>query len=182
MISVLPVLVRVRLNAVGTPPLTHMALLASLDDGDWLLDAGFGGGYCPPIRLAHGASADGPVGSNYLLSCDGQIGWTLERSQNGKVARQFSFDLNEVFPADIALSNHWTSTHPSSRFTRHLIVNRISNEGRVSLSDQKFDRTGLEESAVTIDSADQLAEILEREFALRVSCEEVAILARWIIR
>ena len=176
-IAVRPVLARVWLNADSMPPLTHMALRATLDDGEWLMDAGFGGGYCPPIRLIDGATAVGPDGSNYVLSHDAQIGWMLERSYKGTVTRQFGFDLAEVFPADIALSNHWTSTHPSSRFTNHLIVNRISNDGRVSLTDQKLDRT---DGAETVDSPTRLVEILEYEFSLKVSVEDAAILARRI--
>jgi N-hydroxyarylamine O-acetyltransferase len=176
-IAVRPVLARVWLNADSTPPLTHMALLATLDDGEWLMAAGFGGGYCPPIRLIDGATADGLDGSSYRLCHDAQTGWMLERSHKSTAAKQFGFDLAEVFPADIALSNHWTSMHPTSRFTRHLIVNRISNDGRVSLIDQKLDRTvGTE----TIGSPAQLAEILEREFLLKISNEEVAIVARRI--
>lgn len=176
-IAVRPVLARVWLNADGTPPLTHMALLATLDEDEWLMDAGFGVGYCPPIRLLNGATAAGPDGSDYILSHDEQRGWMLERSHKGTVTMQFSFDLAEVFPADIALSNHWTSTHPSSRFTNHLIVNRISNDGRVSLTDQKLDRAdGIE----TVDSPAQLAKILENDFSLKVSTQEAAILARRI--
>jgi N-hydroxyarylamine O-acetyltransferase len=176
-IAVRPVLARVWLNADITPPLTHMALLATLDDSDWLMDAGFGGGYCPPIRLNDGMTADGLDGSSYRLSYDAHTGWTLERSHKGAMTRQFSFDLAEIFPADIALSNHWTSTHPSSRFMRHLIVNRISNDGRVSLIDQKLDRI---DGTETLGSPAQLAEILEREFSLIISDNEAAILARRI--
>lgn len=176
-IAVRPVLARVWLNADSMPPLTHMALLATLGDIEWLMDAGFGGGYCPPIRLIHGATAAGTDGSSYCLSHNAQIGWMLERSHKGTMTRQFGFDLAEVFPADIALSNHWTSTHPSSRFMRHLIVNRISNDGRVSLTDQKLDRPdGIE----TMGSPARLAEILEHEFSLKISTQEAATLARRI--
>lgn len=176
-IAVRPVLARVWLSADSTPPLTHMALLATLDDGDWLMDAGFGGGYCPPIRLIDGATVAGSDGPSYRLSHDVQTGWMLERSYEGIMTRQFGFDPARVCPADIALSNHWTSTHPSSRFTRHLIVNRISSDGRMSLTDQKLDRIdGME----TIGSPARLAEILEREFSLIISTEKAAILARRI--
>lgn len=176
-IAVRPVLARVWLNADSTPPHTHMALLAAVDNDECLMDAGFGGGYCPPVRLADGATSVGPDGSNYRLSHDAQSNWMLERSHKGDTARQFSFDLAEVFTADIALSNHWTSTHPASRFMRHLIVNRISKDGRISLTDQKLDRA---DGTETVGSPARLAEILEREFSLKISDNEAAILARRI--
>ena len=45
-----PVLARVWLGATETPPFTHLALLAEAEGENWLMDAGFGGGYCPPLR------------------------------------------------------------------------------------------------------------------------------------
>jgi N-hydroxyarylamine O-acetyltransferase len=49
----------------------------------------------------------------------------------------YSFDLGQVFPADIAYGNHFTSTHPSSFFTFARVAALPRPNGRVSL----FNRT-----------------------------------------
>ena len=48
------VLARVWLGANEMPAHTHLAVVAELAGQRWLLDAGFGGGYCPPLPLVAG--------------------------------------------------------------------------------------------------------------------------------
>jgi N-hydroxyarylamine O-acetyltransferase len=45
----------------------------------------------------------------------------------------YSFDLGQVFPADIVYGNHFTSTHPSSFFTFARVAALPRPNGRLAL-------------------------------------------------
>ena len=47
---------------------------------------------------------------------------------------QYSFDLTEVAPADLEMSNHWTSSRAESRFTRMHLASIVLPEGFASLN------------------------------------------------
>lgn len=175
-----PVLARVWLGATDTPPFTHLALMAEVGGESWLMDAGFGGGYCPPLRLGDGVQATTFDGSVYRLTEDDAFGWVLDQMIGSAFIRQYSFTLAEVFPADIQLSNHWTSTNRASRFRQNLIVNRITDGGRVSLMNGSFARIGQNQQSATVTSPAQLAGILECEFGLGFSKTEISALAQQI--
>ena len=47
---------------------------------------------------------------------------------------EFSFTLDSVADLDLAMSNHWTSTAPLSRFLHSVIVNISTKDGMVNLN------------------------------------------------
>ncbi len=125
-----PLLARVWLGgATEPPPRTHSFSLVAIDGREWIADAGFGGGDTPPMALEEGAvrSADGMI---HRLRRDPEHGWMLER--NGE--RQYSFTEDRVWPADLAMGNHWTSTSPASRFTALCVASIVTDGGLVSLT------------------------------------------------
>jgi N-hydroxyarylamine O-acetyltransferase len=122
-----------------TPGRTHMILLVTLSGRPWIADAGFGGGYAPPLPLVADRIAE-EDGVRHRLRQDSDHGWILERDGGDGWARQFSFTLDAVHDADIAIANHWTATAPSSRFTNGAVLNRILPEGDVSLIDRRLTR------------------------------------------
>lgn len=173
-------LARVWLGAVDMPPLTHLVLLAQLGKATWLMDAGFGGGYYPPLLLAHGSEAFAPDGTTYRLTSDPELGWILDRCADGSLVRQFSFTETDVFFPDILLANHWTSTHPTSLFKKNIVVNRITRDGRLSLMNTVLTKTGTQDEIVTITSSDQMASIFREDFGLNLSESDVSELAAQI--
>lgn len=177
-----PALARVWLGASNTPPLTHLVLLAQIEKARWLMDAGFGGGYCPPLLLSDGSETLAPDGATYRLTSDPELGWILDRCVDGSTMRQFSFTETDVFFPDILLANHWTSTHRTSLFKENMVVNRITKDGRLSLMNTVLTRSGLhgETMTITITSPDQLASIFREEFGLKLSSSEIRSLATQI--
>lgn len=177
-----PALARVWLGSTYPPPLTHLVLLAEIENARWLMDAGFGGGYCPPLLLSNGSEASAPDGSTYRLTSDPEWGWILDRCVDGSTMRQFSFTETDVFSPDILVANHWTSTHPTSSFKKNMVVNRITKDGRLSLMNTVLTRSGPhdETMTMTIKSSDQLASIFREEFGLKLSSFEIRTLATQI--
>ena len=181
-------LARVWLGASESPPLTHTFSLVDLDGAAWIADPGFGGSYAPPMPLVDGAEADAPDGARFRLTREGES-WLLQR--NGDPAttdgrggggdegwqRQYSFTLAEVAVADLALSNHWTSTAPGTRFTTHAIVSIVLPNGFASLTDRHYRRkAGETESLGEIVDPRVYRMRLSLMFGIDVSAEEIVAL------
>ncbi|WP_267378714.1 MULTISPECIES: arylamine N-acetyltransferase [unclassified Sphingomonas] len=150
-----PLLARVWLGATGVPPLTHTLALVTIDGQNWIADAGFGGSYAPVMPLADGAETLAPDGARFVLTSS-EDGWMLARegdplTTDGRdtgagLRAQYSFTLANVEPADLMLSNHWTSTAPDSRFRNHAIVSIVLPRGFATLTDRLYRRRSGEEA------------------------------------
>ena len=82
-----------------------------------------------------------------------------------------------IHPADLAMSNHWTSTWPGSRFVRHRIASLVLPHGFASLTDRAYRRRlGQEETAGEITDPRVYRMRLSLLFGLDFSVEEVAAL------
>ena len=144
-----PQLARVWLGAETTPPLTHAISIVTLDGAEWIADAGFGGTYTPPMPLIDGAEATAPDGARFRLEAT-ESGWMLLRDGDPMTTDgrgtgdgfqpQYSFTLAPVFDADLAMSNHWTSTAPASRFTHTPIASIVLPNGFASLIGRDYRR------------------------------------------
>jgi N-hydroxyarylamine O-acetyltransferase len=151
-----PLLARVWLGATEVPPLTHVLSLVAIDGEEWIADAGFGGSYAPVMRLVDGAQGEAPDAAQFRLAADPLHGWMLlrdghpgttdGRGQGEGFQPQYSFTTARVFDADLALSNHWVSTAPSSRFTQFRIVSIVLPRGLASLTDRTYRRRAGEEA------------------------------------
>lgn len=111
----------------------HLFLLVTLQGRPWIADVGFGGpGFRAPIpfELDRPTSHDGLT---FRFVEAGPYGVMLQTLKQGQWLDLYSFDLGHVFPADIALGNHFTSTHPNSLFTLARVVALPTPGGRVSL-------------------------------------------------
>jgi N-hydroxyarylamine O-acetyltransferase len=180
-----PLLARVWLGPPeGVPPKTHTLALVTIDGQPWIADAGFGGSYAPPMPLADGEEADAPDGARFRLAQDPEWGWTLSRrgdpsSTDGRSPTtdwqpQYSFTLDPVFPADLALANHWVSTAPSSRFTTLRIVNIPLPHGFAQLSGRAYRRrNGDQLVEAEIDDARVYRMRLSMMFGITLDKEEV---------
>ena len=180
-----PLLARVWLGQDDVPPLTHTLSLVTIDGEPWIADPGFGGSYCPPMRLVEGAEAIAPDGATFRLSRAPVHGWMLHRhgdgfTTDGRVAdadpgRQYSFTLANVFPADLALGNHWTSTWPGARFTTLHIVSMVLPHGFASLTGRAYRRRNGDKMAEgEIEDPRQYRMRLSLLFGIDLTAEEVA--------
>jgi len=186
-------LARVLLGNPPQPtPRTHCLVLVEVDGEPWIADAGFGGSYAPPMRLANGEEATSGDGARHRLTRIGTDGdlpgsWLLERmgprlATDGRVESdhaweaQFAFDTAQVAEADLALGSHWAATHPTSRFTNVTVASLCLPDGFASLVDRRLTvwRQGQEAERHTCEQPDPYREVLARRFGLDLSAEQVA--------
>ncbi len=179
-------------NPPQLTPRTHCLVLVEIDSEPWIADAGFGGSYAPPMRLADGQEAMSGDGARHRLRHIGDDGylpgsWLLERmgprlATDGRVQSdeaweaQFAFDTAQVAEADLALGSHWAATHPTSRFTNVTVASLCLPDGFASLVDRQLTvwRKGQEAERSELTEPHEYREVLARRFGLDLSAEEVA--------
>ena len=138
----------------AVPPRTHVLLLVDVGGELWIADAGFGAAYVPPLPLVDGATATSADGANHRLRKVAPHGtlagqWRLERAgppaatdgravPHGDWQATYSFDLGEVAPVDLEMSNHWTATRPESRFTQMDLASIVLPQGFASLNGRRM--------------------------------------------
>ena len=112
-------LARVRYRTNTVLPRTHLLLRVEVEGASWIADVGFGAeGLVQPLPLGvdqvyqHGAW-------QYRLTQEGGL-WVLQSISDGDWKDLYAFTLEPQFPVDIEVSNHYTSTHPETRFKKLL--------------------------------------------------------------
>lgn len=174
-----PLIGRVWLSAQGdeTPGLTHTLSLVTIDGRDWIADTGFGGSYTPVIPLIDGIAVTAPDDVQFRLDVDDHYGWMLSRDAGEGWQRQYSFALNQVWDADLALGNHWCATAPESRFRHLRIVNVVLPRGYAGLTDRQYRRrVGDEETIAEITDPRVYRLRLSMMFGIDLNPDEVAAL------
>lgn len=179
------------------PPRTHCLVLVRFGELAWIADAGFGGGYAPPMPLEDGAEAasadgarhrlrrigaEGAVPGAWLLERKGPLGPTDGRSASDTVWEpQFAFDLAQVAQADMAMGCHWAASHESSRFINLHIASICLPDGFASLVDRELSiwRAGAEPEKRKISDAAEYRAALDTQFGLVLSWNEAARLPLW---
>ncbi|WP_260923076.1 arylamine N-acetyltransferase family protein [Novosphingobium sp. 9] len=193
-----PLLARVRLGLAPevVPPRTHTLLLVRTGPGEsWLADAGFGGSYVPPLRLEDGYTAETPDGARHRvrrtgpeLPLDGE--WMVERAgpsaatdgraaDHGEWQVQYVFDTAQVWPEDLEMGSHWTSTRSGSRFVTAHVASVVLPDGFAALSDRRLSiyRAGGKTREVReIETSDEYAQLLRETFGIALGDEEAAAL------
>lgn len=161
---------RVRTAGPALRPVTHVLLRVVVDGAEWLADTGFGGaGPLEPVELRAAAPT-------------WQGGWALETTEEPggvRVLRSlgargwsdlYAFTPNPLYPEDLVVLNHYTSTHPLSRFTGQLVAQRVTPRTRYFLvrDELTVTRAGAADGAEERRKvpAGELAEVLESTFGL----------------
>lgn len=158
-------------NAAGDfgPNFDHMTLMVSLEQR-WLADVGFGDSFLEPLllderteqvqgRRAYRIDANGP---KLVLS---------QRDEGDEWKAQYRFSLKPRVYADYAAMCSHNQTSPLSHFTRSRICTRVTDEGRITLSEMRLIITNNngERSERTVASDNEYAEILREQFGITMT-------------
>ncbi|MFG2523317.1 arylamine N-acetyltransferase [Streptomyces sp. NPDC048527] len=171
---------RVRVGATAMRAVTHMLTRVTVEDGqEWLCDVGFGAqGLREPIPLRDGIEVgQGPWTFGLVSEAGGVL--VLRSLRPGGWEEIYAFTLEERYPVDYVVMNHYTSTHPRSAFTHRPVVQRAAVDTQRSLIDM---RLSIEHPDGTRDERDvqegELIDLLAREFGIELSAEDAARLIR----
>ncbi len=110
---------RVRHGTPEVTPRTHMVLRVDAEGSAWLADVGFGGGsILTPLPFDPGHEVE-QFGWRFRLVADHDA-WILQTHRPEGWVDSYAFTLEPQHAVDFEVANHYTSTHPDSRFTRIL--------------------------------------------------------------
>ena len=155
---------------------SHMLMRVELPEGSFLADVGFGGlTMTGPIRFETGAEQETPHEPRRLL--EHEDGLELQAKIAGDWTPIYRFTLEPHRRTDYEVASWYTSTHPSSIFVQFLMAGRPQEGKWLSLFNREFKIRGLDGKAETrvLDSADEIAEVLDSYFGIALSEEDKAL-------
>jgi N-hydroxyarylamine O-acetyltransferase len=158
---------RVRYRTERILPRLHMLLLARADGSSWIADAGFGlEGLLAPVRFDPGRESRQFAWTYRVVEEAGE--WVLQSLRGRSWIPLYSFTLAPQAAADYEPANHYSSTHPDSRFTQTLVVQLPSPGARLALRNLEL-TTDRGDSVTTrmLAGDDELLSVLAGTFGLR---------------
>ncbi|HTV71819.1 MAG TPA: arylamine N-acetyltransferase [Rhizobiaceae bacterium] len=142
----------------------HLVLLVKLDR-TYLADLGLGDGIREPIPLEAGAYRQGALTFALEQVPDGY--WRF-RNHGFGFPPSFDFRAEPADEAALAARCAWLQTAAESRFVQNLIVQRMEPDAVLALTGRVLRRkTADRQDKTLLNSPAELAETLEREFAIR---------------
>jgi len=148
-------------------PRTHILLRVDVDGATWLADVGFGlEGLLLPVPFGSGREARQFAWTYRAVEADGE--WILQSLRNDSWMNLYSFTLEPCLAVDFEPANHYTATHPDSRFVRTLTVQLPTPDVRTMLRNREFiqDR-GTTVTRRELANDDELLAVLAETFGLR---------------
>ena len=168
--------------ALTVPPRTHALVRVQLTSGVVIADPGFGGhGPRGSLPLVSGASVQCGV-EQHRLERDGDR-WLLHGDMGQGERLLHAFTEERQHPIDLEVANHFTATHPASKFKNTLMLQLVLPDGRVSLHGNRLSvRRGTKLEQSDVETRRDLARILRDDFTLdvpRVSSLRVPAVPAW---
>ena len=143
-------------------PRTHILLQVRVEGVPWLADVGFGlEGLLLPLPFVAGREARQFNWTYRVVEADGE--WMLQSLRSGSWTDLYSFTLDPCLAVDFEPANHYTATHPDSRFVRTLTAQLPTPEVRYRLRNRELvlDRGAGVTRRVLADDEELLAVLAE---------------------
>lgn len=117
---------------------THQVLMVEIGEKRWLVDVGFGrNGITAPLLLEEGIDQS-QFNDIYRVIKDPKFGYVLQEKIDNKYVSMYAFTLDQCYPADYIMSNHFTSSFPDSLFLKTQFCTMPTKEGRITLTGEHF--------------------------------------------
>jgi N-hydroxyarylamine O-acetyltransferase len=164
--DVLQLAARVRYRTTAILPRTHMLLLITVANTQWLADVGFGGeGLLLPVPFGNAAEVRHFSRSYRIVEAD--LSWLLQSYHGGTWRDLYAFTLEPQIAIDYEIANHYVSTHPDSRFVNILTVQLPAPGRRLILRDYELiEETGDQITQRTLTTDSELIQVMHEQFGL----------------
>jgi N-hydroxyarylamine O-acetyltransferase len=148
------------------PEFDHMTLLVTMDKR-WLVDVGFGDSFIEPLRLdereeqLQGTRA-------YRMVEEKEHFAMLQKVGSGEWRAQYRFTLTPHQFVDYEDMCHFHQTSPLSHFTQGKICSKLTEDGRLTISEMKLITTrGEEREESELSGQDEYNAVLLEKFGIR---------------
>lgn len=153
----------------GQNPRTHLAIIATIEGEEYLIDLGFGGNSIrEPLKLSQAGTEIQQDFETFTLVKTEDDDYLLQIKIGNEWSNLYSFDLTPQRWIDFKPANHYNYSHPDSFFTQNLIVVLQNPLGKkiVFKNAVKSVTNGVTEVIPFED--DQLDNLLKTEFNLSI--------------
>lgn len=117
---------------------THQVNLVEVEGQVRLCDVGFGGsGFRLPLPLEPDVEVE-QLGEIYRLYESAAHGFYLQRKTGEEWRPLYTFKIDMALPIDIAMANFYTANSSDHIFRGAILGTRLTDRGRVTLSDHTF--------------------------------------------
>ena len=143
---------------------SHMFLTVETGGRRFVVDPGFGGlSARTPVPLAEGDRGTFRRDAHRIVRERGAWELRAQRASDDTEIAGWVSTLEEENPSDFVVANHYISTHPDSPFVNALMLNAMTETGRVSVLNQGVTivRDGAVTTAQLADRADLRAFVAE---------------------
>ena len=149
-------------------PKTHMVIVVTLDDEQWLCDLGFGSfGIREPINLRWLDREIGQDFDTFNLTMVSERDYLLQSLTDGAWKNLYEFNLCPQEWVDFEPANFLNSTHPDSIFVKNLMVVLQNESGKKVLTSYQFKSVSEGMTVETRISPEEIPALLQQEFFLR---------------
>ncbi|EKF65647.1 tubG protein [Serratia plymuthica A30] len=158
--------IRARDGSFGAP-FDHMALKVELDQ-PYLVDVGFGDSFLTPLKITTTEQQPQTSGT-FHLEQEGETYYLERRNGDNRSHAKtlYRFTLQAREPSEFDGMCHYHSTSPQSHFTQRLVCSRPTENGRVTLSENKLIITeDHQRHESTLHSEDERRAALMRYFGI----------------
>lgn len=148
-------------------PKTHMALLVTVDDEQWLCDLGFGSyGLRAPVALSQVNLEQKQDFDYFRLLAPTAGNYILQAKLDEQWVSQYGFDLYPADWIDFMPANYLNSTHPDTIFVQKYLVIQQHATGRTMLVGNELKEWHQGQLTVNSFAASDLALVLQQKFNL----------------
>jgi len=145
----------------------HLVLMVRIPNEStrWLVDVGWGDTFTQPLDIHNPEWQEQGLRAYRLEPFrDGYQLW--QRGYGEKIERQYYFDLiPHQFPAEYEAACRYHQTSPQSVFTRNRIISRLTEDGRISLdNDRLIIAAHGQRQEAPLQNEEEFHELLKRHF------------------
>lgn len=145
----------------------HMAIIVHLEGDDYLVDVGFGKGIIYPKKIADGLTQMDYT-DYWRLSKDVDNNYFLQSSDDARVfTAKYTFSIDPKELIQFFEMNEYQQHDPNASFLQEKIITKLTETGRITLSDKKFVELHLGISRQTeLTNEDEFLSLLEQHFGI----------------
>jgi N-hydroxyarylamine O-acetyltransferase len=141
---------------------SHMFLTVPLHEGRFVVDVGFGSlAAAFPVPLLDGEQSRAGEATHWMAR-EGNF-WLLRARSDEKTIDAWASTLEQDYPIDFEMANHYIATHPASPFVNRILMRALTKNGRVTVMNRDVTiwRDGVPHASQLADRADLRALLAE---------------------
>ena len=156
-------------RGTGVNSKTHIIILVEINGKNYIADVGFGGpGTFLPIPFEIDRE-DVQIHGTFRITKDDTHKFLMQKKTIEGWFNVYAFNLDQVYPADLLMSNFFTSTYPESHFRNNLIMALHLPNGRLTLLNRQLTtvKNNISQSH-EIQTHDELLLVMTEQFGIKL--------------